>query len=434
MTTHFNLRNPKESQTAIHFVCRWNGERLVYHTGYRIESAFWDNKKERAKQTNAYPAGVRINNNLNAFLKGAINVYHTFVDLHGIEPTREQMKQELDLFTDRVQKRKITLFTVAEELIDLKTQELKLKGKDLKRNSIVNVYRQTSSLLQEFASAKRYNLDFHNINESFYTSFLNYMQIDKGYMVNNIGKHFKTLKTFMAYGLKKGYHDSRQFKSFKVLQEETDVIYLNEQELNALFRYDLSSKPNYQKARDLFIVGCWTGLRYSDLSRLRDKHIMDNKIVIDNLKTGGNRVAIPIHPTVQIVLDRYNGFPKPFADAVVNRMIKEVAKDVDDLKVPVEVSKTVYIQDGKGVATSAKKITKVPKHRLITTHTARRSFATNLYLRVNQLDITVYDIMQVTGHKTEKAFLRYIRVTPDESANRIANIWSSQPSKLSVLR
>lgn len=425
MTTHFNLRNPKEIETAIHFVIRWNGNRLVYHTGYRLESLYWDAKKERVKQTNAYPAGSKINNNLNAFLKRAVNAFHAFVDKYGCEPTRDQMKMELDLMTGRVHKRKITLFTIVDELIEQKTDELRLRGKDLGRNSIVNVYRQTSTLLKEFALAKHKSLDFHNINEAFYKSFVLYMQSVKGYKLNNIGKHVKTLKTFMSYGLKKGYHDSIHFKSFKVIKEETDVIYLNENELGALFEYDLSDKPNYERARDLFIVGCWTGLRYSDLSRLDKRNIFGDTIIIDNLKTGGNRVAIPIHPTVRAILNKYNGFPEPFADAVLNRMIKEIAKGVDVLGKNVEVSKTVYVKNEGGDVTPVKMNTKTPKHKLITTHTARRSFATNLYLRIDQLNITVFDIMQVTGHKTEKAFLRYIRVTPDESANRIAKIWGN---------
>jgi integrase len=55
------------------------------------------------------------------------------------------------------------------------------------------------------------------------------------------------------------------------------------------------------------------------------------------------------------------------------------------------------------------------KYELVSTHTARRSFATNLYLA----DIPSITIMKMTGHKTEKAFLRYIRLTQEQNANKL---------------
>ena len=57
------------------------------------------------------------------------------------------------------------------------------------------------------------------------------------------------------------------------------------------------------------------------------------------------------------------------------------------------------------------------KYNLITTHTARRSFATNAYLA----DIPAIAIMKITGHQTEKSFLRYIRISQEENANKLLN-------------
>ena len=57
----------------------------------------------------------------------------------------------------------------------------------------------------------------------------------------------------------------------------------------------------------------------------------------------------------------------------------------------------------------------VPKHKLIMTHTARRSGATNMYKR----GIPTIYIMKITGHKTESSFLRYIRITKEETADKI---------------
>ncbi len=61
----------------------------------------------------------------------------------------------------------------------------------------------------------------------------------------------------------------------------------------------------------------------------------------------------------------------------------------------------------------------MPKYRLMTTHTARRSFATNMYLK----GVPSYIIMQITGHRTESAFLKYIKISNYMAANEIEKYW-----------
>ncbi len=58
-----------------------------------------------------------------------------------------------------------------------------------------------------------------------------------------------------------------------------------------------------------------------------------------------------------------------------------------------------------------------PKFDLMTTHTARRSFSTNAYL----MDIPSISIMKITGHRTERSFMKYIRISQEDNANKLAN-------------
>ncbi|HDZ40887.1 MAG TPA: hypothetical protein ENH59_04320 [Bacteroidetes bacterium] len=60
---------------------------------------------------------------------------------------------------------------------------------------------------------------------------------------------------------------------------------------------------------------------------------------------------------------------------------------------------------------------KYKKHELITVHTARRSFATNMYMA----DVPTISIMKITGHRTEKSFLKYIRISQEDNANKLMN-------------
>lgn len=57
-----------------------------------------------------------------------------------------------------------------------------------------------------------------------------------------------------------------------------------------------------------------------------------------------------------------------------------------------------------------------PKYELIKTHTARRTGCTNMYLA----GIPVIDIMKISGHKTEKEFMKYIKVSKLETAQNLS--------------
>ena len=91
----------------------------------------------------------------------------------------------------------------------------------------------------------------------------------------------------------------------------------------------------------------------------------------------------------------------------MNDYLKEIGK-LAEINEPVQISIT---RGGK----TAKEMFK--KYELITTHTARRSFATNAYL----MDIPSISIMKITGHKTEKSFMKYIRISQEENANKLIN-------------
>ena len=93
---------------------------------------------------------------------------------------------------------------------------------------------------------------------------------------------------------------------FKAISEESTAIYLSEAEITDLYNLDLSLRPAYERVRDLFIVGCWTGLRFSDFSRIEAKNIANGKITIKTQKTG-KTVSIPLHKNVLGIMAKYEG-------------------------------------------------------------------------------------------------------------------------------
>jgi len=156
---------------------------------------------------------------------------------------------------------------------------------------------------------------------------------------------------------------------------------------------------------------CYTAQRFSDYSTINEGNIRileSGQRVIDlKQKKTGNHVVIPVRPELQAILDKYeNRLPKAY-EQKVNKFIKEVAREAG-ITEKIEVS---YVENGE------KKTHLVAKCDLVKTHTARRSGATIMYLA----GIPTIAIMKITGHKTEKEFMKYIKITEEQTAMELMN-------------
>jgi integrase len=222
-----------------------------------------------------------------------------------------------------------------------------------------------------------------------------------------------------------GVNKTFGFKSsrFKVVSEESDSIYLTEKELNDIYSFDFSENKRLEKVRDLFIVGSWTGLRFSDFTKLSEDHIKEDFLEIETQKTG-EKVVIPIHSIVKDIFKKYKNeiglcLPQPISNAKMNEYLKEIGKEITAKNKDISLNQdviTTITRGGKKVSTRDK------KYDLITTHTARRSFASNLFLD----GVPALTIMKITGHKTERAFLKYIKITLNENAKILQMHWKNK--------
>ncbi len=286
----------------------------------------------------------------------------------------------------------------------------------------IREYKRTFHYLKEFAKKEKRTIDFKDINSDFYNGFIQYLQgltlaKEQHMAKNTIGKKIQTLKIFLNAATDEGKNNNFLFKSksFKAINEPSYNIYLNEDELKRIFELDLSKDLRLDRIRDLFIVGCWTGLRYGDWNKVDKKNIEDGFLEIKQSKTGGE-IVIPVHPNVAYILDKYNGnLPRIISDQKMRDYLKEVAKMAG---ITGEVEKTIT----RGGLPDTKTL---KKWEMVGTHTGRRSFATNMY----KMRVQTITIMAITGHKTEASFLKYIKVTPREHAQKMREIWSKHLTK-----
>jgi len=194
-----------------------------------------------------------------------------------------------------------------------------------------------------------------------------------------------------------------------IKKPEAENIYLTDREIETLYRMEGLSK-RLDKVRDLFLIGCYTGQRYEDFTSIKPENEQeiehDGKkvkcLVITQSKTK-KKVTIPlVNPKLKAILQKYGMTAPTISNQKLNKYVKELAKLAGFID-------KIEINDFRAGRHEKKVYEKWEK---VSSHTARRSFATNAYKR----GLPVPDIMKFTGHTTVSTFLNYIKVTGEETA------------------
>jgi integrase len=397
----FFLKEPtSKTETLVFLYFNFGNRRMKYSTGEKINPKFWNHQNQRAKETKLFKEFPEFNARLNDCAEKARSAYRKIMN-DGESVTLSNLRKELDSTYKKQEKsQKLDLIEFIEMFIKETT--------GIRSDNTTKAYQNAFNHLKNYCRDKNCKIDFDTINMSFYNSYTKYLIEDLDLAQNTVGNKIKNLKVFMGEAYERGLHKNLEFRSrkFKKTTEDTDKIYLNMNELELMYKHDLSANKKYERVRDLFIIGCFTGLRFSDFIQLNKGNIMDdNKVKIRTQKTR-DTVIIPLHPYVREILLKYEwNIPNPISNQKMNEYLKEIGEDAK-IKGKIQVTIT------KGG--ELKKIAK-DKSKLISTHTARRSFASNCYLA----GIPAITIMKITGHKTESSFLRYIRISQEENANKL---------------
>lgn len=213
------------------------------------------------------------------------------------------------------------------------------------------------------------------------------------------------LKYLLGKAYLNGWAVDDSYTDAKVRENESTHIYLKEKEIARLYYYDGLTKKQ-EEIRDLFIVGCMTGQRYSDYSRISADNIKGDNIIILQKKTK-NKAVVPMTDYVREIFNKYNGqLPEARCIQYFNKAIKVICRKagLTDL--------VTYEEDQGGEIVMVKK----EKCDMVSSHSARRTFITN----------TISDkipenmIMKLTGHKSSACFMRYNRMTLEDNARALA--------------
>jgi integrase len=409
MNISFVLKDPKsEKETLIYLLYRFQNKRLKYSTTKKIHPQEWNAETQLPHKTRSTVANFLKN------MRKDAAIISERIESEGQLLTPEILKHELNLCIGKT--------SVDESQDDFFTfNEANISGfENNPAKGTIKDKKQTLSVLKDYEKKYRTKLSWQKIDIDFYYSFVNYLQNErhlsldakgkpfKNLSVNSIGKHIKNLKAFLSYAEEVGIKVNPDYKkkAFKGMKEDVENIYLSESEIDILYSLNLSKRPGLERVRDLFIIACRTGLRFSDISRLTEENIYAREgkqfIKIKTQKTG-ETVVIPVHHQVQEIINKYDGkLPKAIASQKMNEYLKEIGKKAE-MTEPVQITEAK-----KGFKLTNSK----QKYELISTHTARRSFATNMF----KAGFPTIAIMKITGHKSEKTFLSYIKVSEEENA------------------
>lgn len=414
----FNLRLPKaKNETLISLVFRYRGQRLVYSTGYSIQPKDWDFKLQRPIQQERRTDLFTIKRQLDDLAKYCIDIFieanYGFISL-------KTFKEQLDIKTGKTtitdalegQIEKETKRPTFLEYLDIELAEMKRHGM---RMSSWDSFDRHAKILKRFAKEVRY-FDYEDVDWNFRFEFIDWLS-SRNIKLGYGNKTLSTLRQFLERAKRKKLHNNGDYQGMGwVVQQKKakgQMVVLSPEELQRLA--DLRLFDFAEKVRDLFLIGAGTGQRFSDYSRYSSDNFYKtfNGIpilsIISQKTDTPAKIPLNIFPWLIPILEKYDYTSPKMSMQKFNVVIKDICQKakLDD--------KVFIVNQYIGRKARVEKIY-IPKYKQVTSHTCRRSFATNLY----RMGYRLAQIMPMTGHSKEAQLREYIGIDSEQNAEEIA--------------
>lgn len=247
-------------------------------------------------------------------------------------------------------------------------------------------YPQYDFLLQKVASIIGEQPDWQHFTKT------NLIQIRKGLLAehsaNSTRTYLAVLKAIFGQVSEEGVLSCNDYESVLIVRKEASTaVYLTEQELERLMRVKTKSDAE-RYVLCVYGIQSYTGCRVSDAEKLSQSNIQGSRLSYVSIKTK-TEATVPLKPIVAELIEQLQTL-KPVSNVTYCNIIKILC-----CRAGINEEVRVF-KGGKDVTE--------PKCLLVSTHTARRSFATNLYLRKPDL----YLISKYMGHSTSTMTEKYI--------------------------
>lgn len=429
MGVSFSLSRPHSKKSSIRAKISVSGTSIFLYTGVSIETEHWDKKKCFVRPyvgKTTTTRVLRILKELEISILDLIDQYKhgrprlTFVELE------EKLQELVESPYNKYNKEKKKSVVTKESFNDFFKQfysdcvngiRLTPKRQRLKPTALSS-YVNSKKMFDKFQKDQGYEIALSDFKQEHIDAFGDFMINEMEVAMNTHSKAMMEIMQVIKYAVKlKKLPASRLSElEFDTRREETDSIYLKESEVLELLEVKEFEDPMHEIVRDVFVIGCFTGMRFSDYTTIDTAAIRENRLSFIQKKTG-DRVTLPIHPIVNQILNKYNyQLPEVPTNNIFNQILKQIGAKMSSLQV-MFTKQVTYKRERQQIVKK--------KYEFLQTHTARRSFCSNEYLKGTDLLV----IMAISGHKSHKSFMRYIKVSGDEFAEKLEKIWAARENK-----
>ncbi|MFV0189734.1 site-specific integrase [Empedobacter falsenii] len=392
---NFVLKETKaEKETLIVCAIRMDNKRFNLSTKQKVNPKYWDNNKQRVRSTINVSNYNEINKELSTIENTLNSIYNNFINQYDRTPLKDELKNHFDLeyFQQNPQFKKVVQKTILDYFDDyIETISTSVE------ESTVQKYIQAKNNFQEFQKLKRRVYNTEMIDLKFRNDYVNFLINVKNYAPTTVYRKMKFLRTVLYFIKEQGitvnpFLDNSKFLTKNV---EVDNIALTEKELAEIESLDLSNNKRLEQVRDLFLIACYTGQRFSDLNKIDKNNIIDNNYISIRQQKTKEAITLPLLNSVRKVLIKYDYRLPKISNVKFNEYIKEVAEKCDTLHKAFSSEKTT------------------PRYKMVSSHTARRTFVTLNYSKGIDLDTLKIG----TGHKQTKTLHTYIFMNDTQKAD-----------------
>lgn len=423
---HVKPNNPGQEiaeEVAIRLRVSWSGYRADIRSGYVIAPSKWDAFNEVVKPNTKNKAGQtagEINREIMKLCTLVDEVLTRFELDNRRAPDVKEFKAAFDLTAGRAK--------LPEEEGDFYRVFDKFTETEGYDKSWTKATFTKFSSLRSHLKAWRSTLSLSGFSKEDFADFVKSYLIRKAKLLNpTIEKNIGFLRWFLRWAASNGFYEGRAHLQYRPRLPGLDckeVIYLEWEELQNFLNFQFSgANPSYAPARDVFCFCCFTGLRYSDVAKLRrtDLHLNAKPPYIDVVtKKTNDRLHIELNKYALSILARYKEvwFPRGLAlpvvaNATMNEHLHDAAEEAG-IDEPVRIVQFCGNERIEQV---------VPKYAVLTTHAGRRTFIVNGL----RLGIPAPVIMEWTGHSDFKAMKPYIKIVDAAKVENMAKFDSYAP-------
>ena len=388
------------------------GRRIQVYTKRRIAQKFWDSSKQEYNPRR-YRDNCAAKNAWLRELKTEVAELADNNERNGKITTSKEIKE---ILTNKILNKPIK--ETFEELLYSLLKDLKKSDGNPVKESTKKKYITAYKHLKDYSKSYNIRLEIERIDDVFLQDFREYLTRIKELSDNTIVKILKEIKTFLRYCMKKGIIKNIDLSDVKTIYKEGEIYVLPIDKVLELQYADLKTE-RLQRVRDVFCFMCWTGQRYSDINKISHNDISENANgeKVWNLITykTQTRISVPIVPYAEEILDKYKDFVTPIpiiSNQNLNNYLKELGKLV---KFGWQVKTTRHYE---GVIQQED----VPFYEVLTTHVGRKSYITNSLI----LGVPERVVKEVSGHKDENSFRRYVQLAENYKSQVIRKAFSKE--------